>query len=85
MRCSCGPSCRSGAGWVRLGQRRFEAGDDQLRPGLKGVGIGLIFPILPSLLEDLTGSSQVSTTHGLILAAYAAMQFVFSPILGVAL
>ncbi|HZY48879.1 MAG TPA: hypothetical protein VFE64_03785 [Devosia sp.] len=56
-----------------------------MQPGLKGVGIGLIFPILPSLLEELTGSSQVSTTHGLILAAYAAMQFVFSPILGVAL
>src|SRR3569623_725754 len=49
---------------------------------LDAVGIGLIFPILPSLLEELTGHGEVSTVYGLILAAYAAMQFVFSPILG---
>jgi len=49
---------------------------------LDAIGIGLIFPILPSLLEQLTGSGEVSTTYGIILAAYAAMQFVFSPILG---
>jgi DHA1 family tetracycline resistance protein-like MFS transporter len=49
---------------------------------LDAIGIGLIFPILPSLLEELTGSGQVSTIYGVILAAYAAMQFVFSPILG---
>ncbi|MET3897076.1 DHA1 family tetracycline resistance protein-like MFS transporter [Devosia sp. UYZn731] len=49
---------------------------------LDAIGIGLIFPILPSLLEELTGSGQVSLTYGIILAAYAAMQFVFSPILG---
>ena len=49
---------------------------------LDAIGIGLIFPILPSLLEELTGSGQVSTTYGIIVAAYAAMQFVFSPILG---
>ena len=49
---------------------------------LDAVGIGFIFPILPSLLEQLTGSGQVSTVYGLILAAYAAMQFTFSPVLG---
>ena len=49
---------------------------------LDAIGIGLIFPILPSLLEELTGHGEVSTIYGLILAAYAAMQFVFSPILG---
>ena len=49
---------------------------------LDAIGIGLIFPILPSLLEELTGSGQVSTVYGLILAAYAGMQFIFSPILG---
>lgn len=49
---------------------------------LDAIGIGLIFPILPSLLEQLTGSGEISTTYGIILAAYAAMQFVFSPILG---
>ena len=49
---------------------------------LDAIGIGLIFPILPSLLEELTGSGEVSTVYGVILAAYAAMQFIFSPILG---
>lgn len=49
---------------------------------LDAIGIGLIFPILPALLKELTGSGEISTTYGLILAAYAAMQFVFSPILG---
>src|SRR5579862_4227264 len=49
---------------------------------LDAIGIGLIFPILPSLLEELTGHGEVSTVYGLILAAYAAMQFLFAPILG---
>lgn len=49
---------------------------------LNAIGIGLIFPILPSLLQELTGSSEISVTYGLVLAAYAAMQFLFSPILG---
>ena len=49
---------------------------------LDAIGIGLIFPILPSLLEQLTGRGDVSTTYGIIVAAYAAMQFVFAPILG---
>lgn len=49
---------------------------------LDAIGIGLIFPILPSLLEELTGHGEISTTYGVILAAYAAMQFLFSPILG---
>jgi len=49
---------------------------------LDAIGIGLIFPILPSLLQELTGHAEVSSTYGLIVAAYAAMQFVFAPILG---
>jgi len=49
---------------------------------LDAIGIGLIFPILPSLLEELTGHGEVSTIYGVILAAYAAMQFLFAPILG---
>jgi len=28
---------------------------------LDAIGIGLIFPILPSLLEELTGQGEVST------------------------
>lgn len=49
---------------------------------LDAVGIGLIFPILPGLLKELTGNGEISTVYGLILAAYAAMQFLFAPILG---
>ena len=49
---------------------------------LDAIGIGLIFPILPGLLKEVTGSGEVSTVYGLLLASYAAMQFLFSPILG---
>lgn len=49
---------------------------------LDSIGIGLIFPILPSLLRDVTGSGDVSLLYGVILALYAFMQFVFSPVLG---
>lgn len=49
---------------------------------LDAVGIGLILPILPDLLRELTGSAEISTTYGLILAAYAGMQFLLSPVLG---
>jgi MFS transporter, DHA1 family, tetracycline resistance protein len=49
---------------------------------LDGVGIGLIYPILPDLLRALTGSVEVSLLYGAILALYALMQFVFSPLLG---
>ena len=49
---------------------------------LDAIGIGLIFPILPSLLKELTGSGEISTIYGVILAAYAFMQFLCSPILG---
>lgn len=50
---------------------------------LDAVGIGLIFPILPNLLRTVTHESQVESLIGLMLALYAAMQFLFSPLLGV--
>ena len=50
---------------------------------LDSIGIGLIFPILPGLLREVTHASQVATLFGLMLALYAAMQFLFSPVLGV--
>lgn len=49
---------------------------------LDAVGIGLIFPILPSLLKDLTHSNNVAFYIGIMTALYAAMQFVFAPVLG---
>jgi DHA1 family tetracycline resistance protein-like MFS transporter len=50
---------------------------------LDAIGIGLIFPILPGLLKELAHAGEVSALYGVILAIYAAMQFLFSPILGV--
>jgi DHA1 family tetracycline resistance protein-like MFS transporter len=47
------------------------------------VGIGLIFPILPRLLEDVTHATDIAPYVGVMLALYAAMQFIFSPIIGV--
>lgn len=49
---------------------------------LNAIGIGLIFPILPSLLRDVTGVSDVAPYVGILAALYALMQFVFAPVLG---
>ena len=50
---------------------------------LDAVGIGLIFPILPALLRDVGHIDAVAGLLGVILALYAACQFLFSPVLGV--
>lgn len=50
---------------------------------LDAVGIGLIFPILPNLLREVTHEAEVEGYIGLMLALYSAMQFLFSPVLGV--
>jgi DHA1 family tetracycline resistance protein-like MFS transporter len=49
---------------------------------LDAVGIGLIFPILPSLLQDVTHTGNVAPYIGAMTALYAVMQFVFAPVLG---
>ncbi|MBY6265434.1 MFS transporter [Azospirillum sp. 412522] len=49
---------------------------------LDAVGIGLVFPILPSLLQDVTHAENVAPYIGILTALYAAMQFIFSPVLG---
>lgn len=48
------------------------------------VGLGLIVPVMPTLLETLTGESVDRTAEigGWLLFAYALMQFVFSPVIG---
>lgn len=50
---------------------------------LDAIGIGLIFPILPALLRDVGHTTEIATLLGLMLALYSAMQFLFSPVLGV--
>ncbi len=48
------------------------------------MGFGIIIPVLPDLIRELTGQgySEASRTGGFMLAAFAVMQFIFSPILG---
>lgn len=49
---------------------------------LDAVGIGLIFPILPALLRDVTHAANVAPYIGIMTALYALMQFIFAPVLG---
>lgn len=49
---------------------------------LDAVGIGLIFPILPALLTDVTQAPDVALYMGVMIALYAVMQFIFAPLLG---
>ncbi|MDN5286327.1 MAG: tetA [Mucilaginibacter sp.] len=49
---------------------------------LDAVGIGLIFPILPDLLREVTHAGNVAPYIGITTAIYAVMQFVFAPVLG---
>ncbi len=50
--------------------------------GLDAVGIGLIFPILPRLLERVTHTQNIAPYIGIMTALYGAMQFIFAPVLG---
>lgn len=47
-------------------------------------GIGLIIPVVPSLVVRLTGASldQAAVLGGVLLLAYAAAQFAFAPVIG---
>jgi DHA1 family tetracycline resistance protein-like MFS transporter len=48
------------------------------------IGFGLLIPVLPALVVQLTGGEIAagSHTYGMIIGCYALMQFIFSPILG---
>ena len=47
-------------------------------------GIGLIIPVVPGLIEQLIHGtvSEASRYSGWLTFAYAAMQFIFAPLLG---
>jgi MFS transporter, DHA1 family, tetracycline resistance protein len=47
-------------------------------------GLGLIIPVIPKLIESLTGGtiSQASRWGGWLTFAYASMQFLFAPVIG---
>lgn len=48
------------------------------------VGFGVIMPILPEFLIRLTGGdlSDASATAGYLVVVYAALQFIFAPVIG---
>ncbi len=47
------------------------------------IGVGLLMPVLPQLIEELAGDiSSGSISYGLIVSLYAGMQFLFGPLLG---
>ena len=49
---------------------------------IDSIGIGLIFPILPSLIREVAGPADSSLLFGVIIAVYALMQFICAPLLG---
>ena len=51
---------------------------------LDAIGIGLIFPVMPDLIEAVTGGglSQAALWGGLLSTSFAVMQFLFGPIVG---
>jgi DHA1 family tetracycline resistance protein-like MFS transporter len=48
------------------------------------IGFGIIIPVLPNLIKELSGRSlaEASEYGGLLLVAYAIAQFIFSPVVG---
>jgi len=48
------------------------------------LGLGLVIPVLPKLVEQLRGGDVAAASHvvGALGALYALMQFLFSPVLG---
>jgi DHA1 family tetracycline resistance protein-like MFS transporter len=51
---------------------------------IDSIGLGIIIPSLPSLIADATHLSinESSKYSGVVLATYALMQFLFSPLIG---
>lgn len=51
---------------------------------LDAVGIGLIFPVMPDLLEQVTGGTlaRAALWGGVLSTSFAVMQFLFGPIVG---
>jgi DHA1 family tetracycline resistance protein-like MFS transporter len=49
------------------------------------MGIGLLFPVLPEYIAHLTHQNltESAADYGRLLALYGAMQFLFSPLLGI--
>ncbi|MFH1807972.1 MAG: TCR/Tet family MFS transporter [Pseudomonadota bacterium] len=48
------------------------------------IGLGIIIPVLPHLVEHMLGddASRAAEVYGLLASSYAVMQFLFAPVLG---
>ena len=51
---------------------------------LDAMGIGLILPVMPDLIQELEGEGigDAAIWGGILLSTFAAMQFLFAPLLG---
>ena len=51
---------------------------------IDAIGIGLIFPVLPGLIEEVSGEglSRAAEIGGLMAAVFALMQFLCGPVMG---
>ena len=49
---------------------------------IDAIGMGLIMPILPALIRDAGHLAATGWQYGALLSLYAAMQFLFAPLLG---
>ena len=72
------------AGTSRARRRSASVGFIFFTLVIDALGFGLVVPIVPLLVEELTGStvSHASLWVGVSLAAFAIMQFIGAPILG---
>lgn len=51
---------------------------------IDSIGIGIIFPVMPDLIAEVTGGSlsQAALWGGLLATSFAVMQFLFGPFVG---
>ena len=51
---------------------------------LDAIGIGLIFPVMPDLIHEVTGKplSEAALWGGVLATSFAVMQFLFGPVIG---
>lgn len=51
---------------------------------LDAIGIGLIFPVMPDLMKEVTGGNlaQSAVWGGVLATSFAIMQFLFGPVMG---
>lgn len=74
----------SPAGAAMPAARRRSAAFVFVTVALDAMGIGIVIPVMPDLLQELTGLSVglAAVWGGYLTFTYAAMQFLMSPVLG---